>query len=1211
MLEYNSIKTLTQSAIVKTIIKYIIIALLVTLALVFLLISVPGVTRVLTQKALSSYLNVDANVTDARVGYSGFHASGTLEHNDTFRLLIQPTSFTSAFARLHYKGNVHTFSALAKTELPYIAAELDATFHTEPKLVKIEGTLLEGTFNGFIDLEKTAYGYELRDLNISSYRLQQRQPMPPYATGLLSAEGDGRIKAPYRLRFHIESKALQLEENLTALLSPELQHPVALELAFDGKVDTHAFRGDVRVKSALLDLRSQALDYDFDRNRFALKLALENHNRKIVPLKSVTLDLNGTRNKNDLNTSLGILADGYRFDSRELRYDLAENILDMDYTLTSLQREPINLQGEHSLFGHLDYADNAFKLTMGSKSLNSPVLLTFRDKKIELISNSINLKAVQEMANRPVIAEGSVALRAEADLSAETPLWKASLKSDNLALPLRYRKGIALENDLRLTLNAENDAKGDIRVRPTLESNAGIIDESALHYVASSQRVFFNINAKKLKTPHYSAALVNLRGSFDAKANRLAKTTVTTPHEKVVINELQFAGNDIQSRIDFTIDRLDRFAKLNKTYALSATSHLHYTPQKSTLKLTSEQLGSLSLERSKELLTVSGKRLPVDELLRLSGQPPLMKGDLAYDLHYGTSSVKAKVTSDQLRVLGEHNSTVRPFPLDARTSLTYKDQQYRGQASIKTANETLNFTGLVADLATKEVKSRYALDINALDKSTFILPEELKGPLHAHGGFEQNSQQFFTLDLLTFQLPKEWHRKLDKDAATYLDTNASLHAYRQKGQLHLDGTLSNRLLRLALYDTLFDIESGTFTLNSALKTALWLKDTEIKASGEYKEGRLFIANANMDTKQETIDIDDLHYTPDEQNLSASYKLTLKAYENAPYRGTAEVRGQIKTRPEFHATLTSSTLDGNLNAYLTDKQLRVDANDVSITKLIAFSGKEVPITQGRFNAKVVVNADALLDSNLSDLRGYSDINLTDVQLEGVSLDASLRTLRESQDLSLFQGSITELPIIRSVANIPLELGDGSTDNTHIREIRFYTTMDHALLHCKDCAIATDENLIAAQGDVNLSSSRFKGFYVGLLHPTNCAYFVQKIEGKLSKPEVKLATAGFNLIGGAAISLIGNVGSAVDLGADIIKKTGSTIGDVAGYVPLVGQTTKETLTKITDAPKDITARATECTPFYNGVIRHPKPLGKKELQRQKEREESKAEEAPKEP
>ncbi|WP_345974010.1 hypothetical protein [Sulfurimonas sp. HSL3-7] len=1170
----------------KPIIKYLFIALLVILTLTFSLIFVPSVTKLLTQKAVNSYLNVNADVTYARVGYSGFDASGTLDNNDTFHLLIKPTSFNSAFARLHYEGNLHTFSALTGTELPYITTELNATFHTERRLVKIEAALLKGALNGFINLEKATYGYELRDLNISSYRLQQREPIPLYVTGLLSAKGDGRIEAPYMFRFNIESRALQLEENLTALVSPELQHPLALELAFKGDVDVHAFRGDLRVKSALLDIRSHSLDYDFDRNRFALKLALQNHDQKTVPLKSVTLDLNGTRTEDDINTTLAFQADGYRFDSRDLHYDLASNTLKMDYTLTSLQREPFNLQGDHALFGDVDYTDKVLKLSLTSKSLNGPVILTFQDKKIEIISNNINLESLQETANRPVIVEGSVALRAQADLAAETPLWKASLKSDNLALPLRYRKDIALENNLHLTLSAENDAKGDVRLRPTLKSNTGTINESALHYVASSQRVFFNINVKKLKTPHYNASSLNLRGSFDAKTNRLGKTELTTPHEKVVINALRYAKNDIRSNIDFTIDRLDRFAKLNKTYALSATSHLHYTPQKSTLKLISEQLGSLSMVRSKEQLTVSGKELPVEELLRLSDQPPLMKGDLAYDLHYGRSAIKAKVTSDKLTLLGEHNSTVRPFPLDARTSLTYKDQQYRGQASIKTANEALTFTGLAADLATKEVKSRYALDIKALDKSTFILPEEFKGTLHAHGGFEQNREQLFTLDLLTFQLPKKWHRKLDKDAATYLDTNVSFHAYRQKGQLHLDGTLSNRLLRLALYDTLFDTESGTFALNSALKTALWLKDTDIKASGKYKEGYLFIANANIDTKQETIDIDDLRYAPDEQNLSAGYKLTLKAYPNAPYRGTAEVDGHIRTRPELYATLKSSTLDGNLTAYFTDKKLKIEAENVAIAKLIAFSAQDLPITQGRLNANVsIVSGSPFLDGNLSTLHGISDINISDMILEGVHLDASLKTLRESQDLSLFQGSFSELPIVRTLKEIPTDLTGPDLNSTHFKAMRFLTDIDKGRLRCKDCALSTDKNLIAMRGNINLNSRRFDNFYVGLLHPSNCAYFVEKIEGDLDNPQVQLARTGFNIISGAAISLIGNVGSVVDLGAGIIKKTGTVVGDVAAYAPVVGETTKKTLTKVTDTPKEISKKVTECTPFYNGAIKHP--------------------------
>ncbi|MCJ7766754.1 MAG: hypothetical protein MUP09_12605, partial [Thiovulaceae bacterium] len=77
---------------------------------------------------------------------------------------------------------------------------------------------------------------------------------------------------------------------------------------------------------------------------------------------------------------------------------------------------------------------------------------------------------------------------------------------------------------------------------------------------------------------------------------------------------------------------------------------------------------------------------------------------------------------------------------------------------------------------------------------------------------------------------------------------------------------------------------------------------------------------------------------------------------------------------------------------------------------------------------------------------------------------------------------------------------------------------------------------------------------------------------------------------AISLIGNVGSVVNLGGDIIKGTGDFVGNVASYVPIIGKTAEKALTTVTDTPKDITSKVTQCTPFYSGTIKHPKPLKK---------------------
>ena len=138
----------------------------------------------------------------------------------------------------------------------------------------------------------------------------------------------------------------------------------------------------------------------------------------------------------------------------------------------------------------------------------------------------------------------------------------------------------------------------------------------------------------------------------------------------------------------------------------------------------------------------------------------------------------------------------------------------------------------------------------------------------------------------------------------------------------------------------------------------------------------------------------------------------------------------------------------------------------------------------------------------------------------------------------------------------------------------------------------------QGDINLTSQTFDEFYIGLLFPTNCAYFIQEVDGNLSEPHVALAAAGFHVVGGATMSLIGNVGSILDVGADVIKGTGSVVGGAASYVPVVGDKTDKALTSVTDAPKDVSTSATECTPFYTGAIKHPKPITKSILKQKAE-------------
>ena len=1175
----------------KSVVKYLSLFILLVLAVAVALLFVPPVTRGVTQMALQHFLKVEADVAEAALSYRGLQASGTIGHNDTFALLITPTSFTSAAAELNYSGDLHTFSALAGTTLPYVRTDLNATFQSVPGRLSVNAALLQGALKGTLDLKRGRYRLELNDLNLTSFRLQQPRPMPEYATGLLSARGRGSIDAPYHLDFALQSSALQLEENATALLSPKLKSPLALNLDLNGSVDTNALNASLELDSTLAGLKSPRLGFDFNTSRFALELVLLNHDRSILPIKSLALDLNGTLQKQDLNSSFALSADGYRLGSSNLHYALDSRALNMDYTLTSLEKRPLNLQGEFALYGSLDYRDDDLSLTTNAKALNSPILLTIKKKRLELISNNISLGALQQMADREIVAKGDAALFLQADLAEKPLLWKASVKSGNLALPLKYREAIGLKNDLQVALSAQNDALGEIFMAPSLKSNILVIDRSLLRYLPSTQTLSFDINASKLKTPYYRTAKLNVKGAYRLKTDTLETTVLRAPHDKIVIEELRYSKEAIKSHIRFATGRLDRFGDLNRTYRLSAKSFVQYTPDKISVSLSSKQLGHLDLVRTGKVIKVSGRGLGVEQIMQLTGRPVTMKGKLAYKVRYTPSALQARISSAKLSGQGGLKALLRPFTLDSDTALTLKGKRFQGETNIRTGNETLRLSKLTADLAAKSVTSRYRFDVKALERSTYILPQELKGPLHLQGDFAQNKKQRLTLGMTGFQLPKEWHRKLDANATGPLETNATLKASSDGKVLHFDAKLTNRLLQLTLRDSTLNLPSGAFTVNSSLITGLWLKDSNITAEGVYKDGHLFLADAGFDAAHERISLHDLSYTPGDQNLTLNYRLSLKEYQGAPYNGSADIYGDLVTKPKLHATLESRSLGGKLNANVTDKQLYVTAKDVSVVKLIAFSGKELPVTRGRLDAAVTLRSPALLDGNLSTLSGNSDINVSDLLFQGMSLDRSLKDLRDSQDLSLFQGSLFELPIVRSIKNIPSELSSKKNVNsTHITRMRFLTEIDKGVLRCKDCALATDENLIAMQGNADLRTMRFENFYVGLLHPSNCAYFVQQIKGKLSDPKVELATAGFNLISGAAISLIGNVGSVVDLGGDIIKGTGDFVGNVASYVPIIGKTTEKALTTVTDTPKSITGKVTQCTPFYSGAIKHPKPSKK---------------------
>ena len=1182
----------------KTTVKYLSItigsSLIISVGSLFL----PPVTKAIVEKSLSHFLEVNASVDRAVLSIHGLEARGYL-NKDSFHLRAITHSFSKATLRLHYEGNIHTFSKVATVELPYIETVLDANFTTENLLLKLKAHLLEGSLSTNVDLNHGKYDYNISQVDLTSFRTQQKEAMANYASGQLSVVGEGMIEAPYSVDFLLSSHNLQLEQNATTLLSPDLNETLPLILRIQGVVGAEELNTTLVVDSSLLDLNISSLYYDFNQSSFALKTSVKNYNQNIAPIKQLALDLNGTLKEDILKTTYLLDVDGYQLQSDALSYDLNKSVLELDYRLSSLKKKPLNLQDEQTLFGSLNYQNDALQLNLNSKAINSPIVLTLQENQLHLISSHLSLPALQVMANQEVMAKGNLAISADANLSATPVRWETTLKSDNLDLPKSYKESAGIKNSMAFNINIYNRADGDIYLVPAMQSNIATLHYSAFRYIPKKDLIFFNINLNRVKTPYYRAPSLNLRGSLNLKKSRLNKTTLTSKYEQLTINRLLYGNDQVQSHIALHLTELERFGALNPKYVLDAKAYLKYRDEKSELVINTERLGAIHVNTKDKVIKVKGRGLILEELMRLLDQPVLIDGKLDYDLRYSSSSIKVDINSKELRGHGEMNSSIRPFSLDYSSALKYRKNRYRGKVILKTDNETFHISNLVADLDKEQFKSHYKLDIKALEKNTFILPKELKGPLHVYGDYEQDAFQHMTLNLVDFQLPLKWHKILDANATSFLETNVSVQAHNNKGLINFDANVDNTLLDVTLKKSDYNLKNGNFHLNTAVKTDLWLKDTNLTVAGHYDSNKVNLSEASVKTAHLQAILDDVNYHFKDQNLSTKYHLDLLTYKNAPYASDARIYGQVHTKPKLDLTVKSDSMGGDFDAYITDKKLLLKAQEVSVPKLVAFSGQKVPIYKGTLNANVNITSPTLLDGNLTTLKGQSDLNITNITLEGVDLDDLLKTLKNSQDLNLFQGSFLDLPIVRSIKEIPSSITKESSNTTHFQKIRLYTDINETGIHCKDCAIATDENLIAIHGSINLASQTFDQFYLGILFPNNCAYFIQQVEGNLSEPQVGLAVAGFHVVGGAAKSLVGNVGSVLDIGADIVKGTGSVVGTTASYVPIVGESADSALTTITDAPKSATTKVTECTPFYMGAIIHPQHEDKSRHKERKKR------------
>ncbi len=204
------------------------------------------------------------------------------------------------------------------------------------------------------------------------------------------------------------------------------------------------------------------------------------------------------------------------------------------------------------------------------------------------------------------------------------------------------------------------------------------------------------------------------------------------------------------------------------------------------------------------------------------------------------------------------------------------------------------------------------------------------------------------------------------------------------------------------------------------------------------------------------------------------------------------QGSGMIRADFSGAIPSYSLRASLSKFriedylktLSPKKVASGSMDFSVT--LSMQGKTAR------ELKRTLNGEA-------SLRGG---NLT---LYGSDLDRALTRFESSQNYSLvdagaflFAGPLG-MAVTRGYSFAGVLLG--SDGNTGVRRLFSDWKVERGIAHARDVALATKENRIALQGNINFVNERFENVTIALIDDKGCARVKQKISGPLKKPVVE--------------------------------------------------------------------------------------------------------------
>jgi len=245
------------------------------------------------------------------------------------------------------------------------------------------------------------------------------------------------------------------------------------------------------------------------------------------------------------------------------------------------------------------------------------------------------------------------------------------------------------------------------------------------------------------------------------------------------------------------------------------------------------------------------------------------------------------------------------------------------------------------------------------------------------------------------------------------------------------------------------------------------------------------------------------------DLNGTYSITLLQTPPTDLfkHSSAEFYGQMSALPQPQAALKSDSFDGILDLRLTQKQINLNAQALSLKKVMAFIDSDSALKSGTLNLRADLQSDNFLELNTSLLKGDIALVGSDLLLEGIDADKSINTLKNYQDISLFEGNFPGKSIVSSLVEAPINLlSENEIPKSKIKCLHADSYIENGRFYCYDCAVKIAQNRIAVKGAIDLNTTEFHYFEVGLLRKNDCAFFVQDVKGSLDNPETVESVGG---------------------------------------------------------------------------------------------------------